>query len=141
MKKSSFFILLLILMSSCSPQKRITRLVKKHPHLIATYNTKANIRDTFYIENIKILPGKDYYFSVARDTTFIIQKDSIFVKGKNVRIVSPKDTIRFKDTVYLDKVYEIEGKAIITEPPWWQKFSVGFIVAVFAAAILVRIFK
>jgi hypothetical protein len=141
MKKFCVFILLIFLMGSCSPQQRIAKLVKKHPHLLKSIKTDVRIIDTFLIEKMKIIPGKDFTFSVEKDTILKIEKDSIFIKEKTVRIVSPKDTIFMKDTFYLDKFYPVEGKSILIEPPWWQKFTVGFIVCSFLASIIFRLSK
>lgn len=60
-----------ILLASCSPQKRITRLTQKHPELIPVKEIIK--RDTSYIEKIQlkevpvILPGEDYIIEVPID--------------------------------------------------------------------------
>ena len=69
-----FFILAVILLCSCSPQKRLNRLVAKHPELIN--------RDTIYRNDTTIING------TIVDTVFKsgITKDTIIIKENNLTI-------------------------------------------------------
>ena len=77
--------LALLIMCSCSSQKRLNRLLQKHPELSATKDTV--IRDTILISNTQI----DTVFKESKgDTTVIISNDSIVIKY-----------IKIKDKIYL----------------------------------------
>jgi hypothetical protein len=69
-----FFILSVILLCGCSPQKRLNRLVAKHPELIN--------RDTIYRNDTTIING------TIVDTVFKsgITKDTIIIKENNLTI-------------------------------------------------------
>jgi hypothetical protein len=72
MRVSSFIILLAILFS-CSPQKRLNRLLKKHPELIQTDTIWQT--DTLIVEAVKI----DTTFKFKHDTITIVE-DRLTVK-------------------------------------------------------------
>jgi hypothetical protein len=72
MRVSSFIILLAILFS-CSPQKRLNRLLKKHPELIQTDTIWKT--DTVIVEAVKI----DTTFKFKHDTITIVE-DRLTVK-------------------------------------------------------------
>lgn len=69
-----FFILSVILLCGCSPQKRLNRLISKHPELIN--------RDTIYRNDTTIING------TIIDTVFKsgITKDTIIIKENNLTI-------------------------------------------------------
>jgi hypothetical protein len=72
MRVSSFIILLAILFS-CSPQKRLNRLLKKHPELVQTDTIWKT--DTVIVEAVKI----DTTFKFKHDTITIVE-DRLTVK-------------------------------------------------------------
>jgi hypothetical protein len=72
MRVSSFIILLAILFS-CSPQKRLNRLLKKHPELVQTDTIWKT--DTVIVEAVKI----DTTFKFKHDTITIVE-DRLIVK-------------------------------------------------------------
>lgn len=84
--------ILILLLASCSPQKRLNRLVKKHPELIKV--DTLSVHDTLHIETIKAdTVFKDTtYFRLLRDTITVTNdrltikqyyhRDSIFIEGE-----------------------------------------------------------
>lgn len=88
MKKVLFLILLLVV--SCSPQKRLERLVSRNPEL--------KVNDTITIKDTTIIPG------INIDTTFII--------GKTDTIVFWKDNVQVKFIRHFDTI-----QTVITRQP------------------------
>ena len=108
-----FYIFFIALLFACSPQKRLNRLVKKHPELVKTdtITVKDTIRDTINVttELVKldtifslneihdtITITKDnltirYYHDTIHDSIYISgQCDTIFVKVPYEKIVEYK---------------------------------------------------
>lgn len=90
MKKLTIAILLATVLIGCSPERRLQRLVKRYPHLLA--KDTITIRDTFITKEV----SKDTVFNLSnsRDTVVIKQdkltikyfynrqKDSVYLQGK-----------------------------------------------------------
>jgi len=87
------FVILIALLFSCSPQKRLNRLIKKHPELVKidTIVVRDTIRDTINVttELVKI------------DTIFSLNKihDTITITKDNLTIRYYHDTVH--DNVYI----------------------------------------
>jgi len=87
-----FFLLMLITLLSCSPQKKLQRLIKKHPELAQT--DTINVIDTVTYETIKkdTVFSKETFYDRLRDTIIInndrltirqfYHSDSIFIEGE-----------------------------------------------------------
>ena len=109
MKKLFLYLAVLMLVTSCSPIKRITRLTEKHPELIPV--KEKFIRDSVYIEKEKIrevkvpVKGDTTYIDVPIDcpdqdiTLFENSKLKQTIKILNGRLTSI--TEQKKDTVYV----------------------------------------
>lgn len=89
-----------ITIAACTPQKRLARLIDRHPELI-TYST-----DTIYIDTVLIVPAKEVNISIPVnfDSIKLVSQGFTFDFIKNkagdtiyINIVSPPDT------VYLEK--------------------------------------
>lgn len=104
MKKYVFITLLLLIIVGCSPQKRLQRLVSKHPELVQTDTIK--LTDTTYIPGTKI----DTTFVHGKNDTIVFWKDNIKVQIINhfdttqVVITKPPDTIIKKINVPVQKI-------------------------------------
>ena len=109
MKKLFLYLAVLMLVTSCSPIKRITRLTEKHPELIPV--KERVIRDSVYIEKEKI---REVKVPVKGDTTFIDvpidcpdQDITLFENSKlkqTIKILNGRLTSiteQKKDTVYV----------------------------------------
>lgn len=73
----------LINVTACSPQKKLNRLLAKHPEL--TIENKVTITDTLYLTNTQI------------DSVFSSSVDSIFISNDSIQI----KYIKVKDKIYL----------------------------------------
>lgn len=131
------FVILLAFLFSCSPQKKLNRLIKKHPELVKvdTIVVRDTIRDTISIvtESVKtdtvfslyevhdtITITKDnltirYYHDTIHDSIYISGEcDTIFVKVPYERIVEYK--------VPCDKVIVKKGIS------WWYWFIIIMLI-------------
>jgi len=118
-----FFILISILAISCSPQKRLARLVHKHPELMQM--DTIHIRDTFITKQVSI----DTFFSSKLDS-FVIVKDNITIKyirqhdTIRISVTQPADTIIHLKSIPVQKVVV----KIVKKPvPVWVFIVMGFL--------------
>ena len=134
----NYFILLtlsFLLFASCSPQRRLHRLVTKHPELSQT--------DTIKIQDTIIVPG------INTDTVFSssLLHDTVTITKENLQI----KLIEINDTIYLDAVVEADTVIIINEilvdrvvhvepEKWWIEYW-WVIVILFGIIIVVILFK
>ena len=134
MKNSILIILAILLLASCSPQRRLHRLVTKHPELSRV--------DTIKIQDTVIVPGPKvdtvFHSSVLKDT-LIITKEKL-----KIRLIEINDTIYLDaevepDTVIITKEILVD-RIIHTEPvKWWIKYWWVFLVLFFVIIFLFRI--
>lgn len=132
--KSSILVLLLI---ACSPQKKLNRLINKHPELLETKIDTIVVRDTIVIENYDTTVLSKL---IKSDSTIVIDNSKVFLKYYY-------DTLRqeihhqvecFGDTVYYYKQvpYKVE-KVVFKELTWWQQYK--HLILIFALLILALI--
>ena len=94
-------IALILLLISCSPIKRHSRLVKKYPFVHTTDSVK--LIDTIRLTTNKVVSDTVVHESLLFDTV-IVTKDNLTVK-----MVKIKDSVYINgecDTVFIDKVIE-----------------------------------
>jgi hypothetical protein len=116
-------VLAVILLVSCTPQKRMNRLIKKFPHLTETKIDTIRLIDTFVVQQY--------------DTTLInnvIKQDCVIVINNNrISLAYQYDTITNEiihtiklpnDTIYKEKIIPIEvEKVVYKELDWWEKYQ------------------
>ncbi len=94
-------IALILLLISCSPIKRHSRLVRKYPFVHTTDSVK--LIDTIRLTTNKVVSDTVVHESLLFDTV-VLTKDNLIVK-----VVKIKDSIYIDgecDTVFVDKVIE-----------------------------------
>ena len=103
---------------SCSPQKRLNRLVKKHPYLIRNFDQTIIVKDSIYDRDTFYYPGFSDSFQIAKDT--VLRKAQYrFSKIKdryNLQVYP--DTISRIDTIFTEKAILVPGKTIDLTPDW-----------------------
>ena len=62
---------------ACSPQKRLNRLIKKHPELLETKIDTIVVRDTIVIENYDTTVLSKL---IKSDSTIVIDNSKVFLK-------------------------------------------------------------
>ncbi len=112
-----------ILLIGCTPQKKLQRLIKKHPELLEVKYDTIKFRDTVYIQSFVHDTINEVRF---HDTTIIVNNEKTFARYYY-------DTLRQEiyheieckgDTVYYYKEipYKVE-KVVFKELSWWQEYS------------------
>ncbi len=128
--------------SGCTPQKRLDRLVKKHPHLSKIDTVK--VTDTFQV----MVPGiradtnmqKATFLSSLKDT-IILQKEQLTVK-----IYEYRDSVFIDakcDTVYKTVVREVKVPYSTVTPNnkgSWYDYLIALLVIVVVYYLILRYF-
>ena len=121
--KNIIQIVLICLIISCSPQKRLNRLVKNHPELSQIDTLNLVVRDTIVIQKQSF-----------DTTTQIIYHDSVTVIN-NERVILKYfyDTATQElnhylenkpDTIYREKIVKVPvDRVIVRELSWWEKYK------------------
>ena len=137
-KKSISQILIICFLISCSPQKRLNRLVRKYPQL--TQLDTIRIIDTIVIDNFNYdtIETVNYH-----DTTIIVNNERIEARYfyDTLRQEIYHEITCKSDTIIQDRFIPIE-KVIVQEQKTWQKYkpmAIFSIVILIALAILKRI--
>lgn len=101
---------------SCSPEKRISRITKKHPELL--------VKDTIRISDTTIVKGSsvDSLFSFSKDTVVVSDSNQIIKYFYNT--VTHKHYIKgeVKDRVIVKEIpvpYE-KVKVVLKDESWWE---------------------
>lgn len=126
--------ILLIILSGCSPSKKLERLYKNSPYLfehkVDTIETK--VRDTIYLP------------AIETDSTFSIYFDTIQMTkdGLDVKLIRIRDTILLKgrceaDTIYTIKTvkipynkYDVNIQKNKNITKWWIALGMMLILAI-----------
>ena len=131
--KSSILLLLLV---SCTPQKRLNRLITKHPNLIEL--DTLIVRDTIVINSYNYDTITNFKYS---DTTIIVNTEKVLAKYYF-------DTLRQEiwhqieckeDTIFYEKLVPVE-KVVYKELSFWEKYSLLIYIAL-ALFVLLIIYK
>jgi len=134
---------IIVVMFSCSPQKKLQRLVNKHPELMQKDTMFVEIHDTIYIEStsfdtITQLFGSDTIITIDNSTlTLKYFYDTI---TKNIY----HDVLIKKDTIFYEREISVPiEKIVIQELTWWQKNNqwVIFLVVLFTLALIFQKIK
>lgn len=137
-KKSISQILIICFLISCTPQKRLNRLVRKYPQL--TQLDTIRIIDTIVIDNFNYdtIETVNYH-----DTTIIVNNERIEARYfyDTLRQEIYHEITCKSDTIIQDRFIPIET-VIVQEQKTWQKYkpmAIFSIVILIALAILKRI--
>ncbi len=132
-----FLCLLLYLLFSCTPQRRLNRLLTNHPELLE--KDTIVVRDTVVVEN--------YNYDTTtiiklHDTTTVINNERVVLKYyyDTLREVIHHDVECLGDTVYIETLVPIE-KAVFKELSWWQKYKEFIYIGLFLILVLIILKK
>ncbi len=94
---------------SCTPAKRLSRIVKNNPHLIQTVDT------TIYFETSSV------------DTSFVFNNtstsDTFYIKETKTRVYRHFDTIRLEQETIRDSVFITTEKIEVYKNPKFNEIS------------------
>ena len=115
------YISILTLLMSCSPQKRLNRIVKNNPHILQKDTIQIVVRDTIIIQSQTYDTITKFFHS---DTIQVIDNSRITLKyyydtiEKNIY-----HSVDYKtDTIFFEKIVPVEvERVVIKELTWWQK--------------------
>ena len=123
-----FCCIILCFVCSCTPQKRLANLVKRHPELLR--DTMITDIDTTFINIPAVHTDSVVHINTFKTDTIIIQKDrlriktyvykdSVFIEGECMGI---KDTIVSIEEIRVPYVVNQQEKF-----PWWKWVVLGVI--------------
>ena len=128
----SKFLLILLLITSCSPQRRFIRLIKKHPYLLTT--DTITIHDTVTVEIPSVIHDTvftEHFFTEITRDTLILQKERLTVKIFHDTIKKSIYVYGECDTVIVEKIIERKIPVKYYEKtPLWKKILNWLIIAV-----------
>jgi hypothetical protein len=137
------YLIILLLLINCSPEKKLQRIIKKHPELLEVYHDTIKLRDTIYIESYV----HDTINQIKlHDTTIIVNNNRTFARYYYDTL---RETIFHEikckgDTVYYYKEipFKVE-KVVFKELSWWDKYKtiIYIILSVLIALFLLNKFK
>jgi hypothetical protein len=121
-----FAALAVMLLSSCSPQKRINRILRKHPELL--------VKDTLHIRDTIMVNGSStdtvFQTTITKDTV-VLKENNLTIKyyndGKTTYLKGQCDTVR----VPYEKLVPVDRVKNVTEykEHWWvTPLVTGFII-------------
>jgi hypothetical protein len=138
MKKIFYILLLITLIISCTPQRRLERLLRKHPEL--TSIDSITIHDTIRV----IVP------EVHLDTVVTLQQlyDTVYLEQEQLKVKVWMDRynkvyIQGKcDTVYIDKIVTRKIPIRIYEKtPLWKKIINWIFVFLLIITVIYTLYK
>jgi len=135
--------ILLLLMFSCSPQKRLQRLVKNHPQLMQNDTMIVEVHDTIIVESSSIDTITQFFHS---DTITVINSEKLTLKyfydtiTKNIY----HDVLVKTDTIFYQTEIPIEvERVVIEELTWWEKNNqwIIFLIVLFTLGMIFQKIK
>lgn len=132
--------IILIFICSCSPQKKLQRLINKHPELLTQDTLNLIIHDTVIVEkyNYDTITQLSYH-----DSTIVVNNEKVYLKYfyDTLRKEIYHEVICYGDTVYFTKeVQVIVEKVVIEELTWWEKWR-DTIIIIGIIILLLFLFK
>lgn len=130
-------IILICLIVGCSPQKRLNRLLTRHPNL--TEQDTIIVRDTVLVERYIHDTTTVLEF---HDTTTVINNERVILKYFHDTLTKEiHHYVECKgDTVYMEKLVPIE-KAVFRELSWWEKYREFLYIGLILIGVLMIIKK
>jgi hypothetical protein len=131
------YILIALLIVSCSPKARFTRLIEKHPELLTV--DSITIHDTVRVIVPEVKVDTVVKVNDLLDTIFIEKeqlKVKVWMKGDQVFIEGKCDA------VYVDKIIEVKVPVNYYEKtPEWKKLLNKFLPILIIFAIVYIVYR
>lgn len=113
------YLLIILLLASCSPTKRFTRLIEKYPYLITTDTVVIKDTITLYVPEVHtdtVVTLKELIdtITISKDrvtvkTWYVPKEKKVYIQGKC-------------DPIYVTKIVERKVPVKYYEKyPWWKK--------------------
>ena len=135
--KIAILFLLLCFLFSCTPQRRLNRLLTNHPELLE--------KDTIIVRDTVVVQNYNYDTTTIirlHDTTTVINNERVVLKYyyDTLREIIHHDVECLGDTVYIETLVPIE-KAVYKELSWWQKYKEFIYIGLFLILVLIILKK
>lgn len=135
--KVAILFLLLYFLFSCTPQRRLNRLLTNHPELLE--------KDTIIVRDTVVVQNYNYDTTTIirlHDTTTVINNERVVLKYyyDTLREIIHHDVECLGDTVYIETLVPIE-KAVYKELSWWQKYKEFIYIGLFLILVLMILKK
>lgn len=135
--KVAILCLLLFLLFSCTPQRRLNRLLTKHPELLE--------RDTIVVKDTVVVENYNYDTTTiirSHDTTTVINNERVVLKYyyDTLREVIYHEVECLGDTVYIETLVPVE-KAVFRELSWWEKYKEFIYISLVLLLVLIVLKK
>ena len=131
------YLLIIILLASCSPKTRFTRLITKHPELITT--DSVTIHDTVRVVVPEVKVDTVVKVNDLLDTIYIEKeqlKVKVWMKGDDVFIEGKCDT------VYVEQIIERRIPVRYYEKtPWWKRLLNNLLPILIIFAIVYFVYR
>jgi hypothetical protein len=130
-------------MFSCSPQKRLQRLIQHHPELMERDTMIVEVHDTIFVESSSIDTITQFFHS---DTITVINSEKLTLKyfydtiTKNIY----HDVLVKTDTIFYQTEIPIEvERVVIKELTWWEKNNqwIIFLIVLFTLGMIFQKIK
>jgi hypothetical protein len=135
--KYAISIITFLLVFGCSPQKKLQRLIKKHPELIKL--DTIIVRDTIIIEDFVVdtITKMEYH-----DSTVVIDNSKVYLKYFYDTITREihHEVECLGQEIITEKIVPIE-KVVIQELTWWQKYGSLVLIIRFLILFLLLVKK
>jgi hypothetical protein len=143
MRASKYLLLITVLILSCTPQRRFTRLIDRHPYLLTI--DSLVIHDTVRVEVPRVVHDTvltEHFFTQITRDTLVLQKERLTVKifhdtiKKNIFIRGECDTITVEKIVERKipiKYYE--------KTPTWKKIINWVMLVIIILSILYGLYR
>ena len=135
--KVTILFLLLYFLFSCTPQRRLNKLLTNHPELLE--------KDTIIVRDTVVVQNYNYDTTTiirTHDTTTVINNERVVLKYyyDTLREIIHHDVECLGDTVYIETLVPIE-KAVFRELSWWQKYKEFIYIGLFLILVLIVLKK
>lgn len=125
-----WLIFLFIFIVSCSPQRRLNRLIRKHPELIRIDSIR--VIDTFISKEVSV----DTFKLMNKYDTFILNKERL-----TVQVIRHQDSIYVfgkcdNDTIVLERKIPIKTIQVNQQVPIWNYIVMGILALLFFIFLL-----
>ncbi|PLX10727.1 MAG: hypothetical protein C0594_04455 [Marinilabiliales bacterium] len=135
-KTFSLILFSIFILSGCSAERRLHRLIALHPELVK--NDTIHIQDTAFIPETKV--DTIVHYSTLRDT-ITITKEKLHVKIHQVRDTvyiaahQDPDTIIITKEIPVEKVIHIQPESITDKI--WGTFKYNFLLSILCVVVLI----
>lgn len=137
MKKYTAIALLILFLSSCSPQKRLQRLLKKNPQLIELDTIR--VIDTVIIDNYTYDTITNIHL---HDSTTVINNEKVILKYFYDTLTREiwHEVECLGDTVIKETVVQVE-KVVYKQLTWWQEYKTIILILSLIVGVLIVLKK